>query len=312
MILLTGANGFVGRALHAELRARQLAVLAVSRRPAPGCTAIGSIDSRTDWGSALVGVTAVVHLAARVHVMRDKEEDPLAAFRTANVEATLHLARQAERAGVRRFVFVSSIKVNGERSAPGVPFRADDTPAPVDPYGVSKHEAEQGLLKLARRSDMEVVIIRPPLVYGPGVKANFLNMMRWLNRKLPLPFGAIDNRRTLVALDNLVALIVVCLEHPKAANRVFLAGDAESLSTTALLRQLATALGTKAFLVPVPASLLEAAAACLGKRAVAQRLCGNLEVDISASRELLGWTPPVSVDEGLLRTARHFLAQHER
>jgi nucleoside-diphosphate-sugar epimerase len=312
VILVTGANGFVGGALLAQLHARRLPTRGVSRESAPGCTTIGSIDAATDWTEALADVHTVVHLAARVHVMRDTERDPLSAFRKANVEASLNLARQAARAGAKRFVFISSIKVNGELSRPGAPFRASDTPAPADPYGVSKREAEDGLLELGRHSGMEVVIIRPPLVYGPGVKANFLAMMRWLRRGLPLPFGAIHNRRTLVALDNLVDLIVVCLEHPAAANRIFLAGDAESLSTTVLLRRLAAALGTAPRLVPVPASLLETAAACLGKRSLAQRLCGNLELDISATRDLLAWRPPLSVDEGLRQAAQHFLAQQGR
>lgn len=309
MVLVTGATGFIGRALHARLIAMGIPVRAASRQPAPGHTSVGALDGSTDWSAALAGVDVVVHLAARVHVMRDTEVDPLAAFRKSNVEATLNLARQAAKGGVRRFVFISSIKVNGERSTSGAPFTADDVVMPVDAYAVSKREAEVGLLRLAEETGMSVVIIRPPLVYGPGVKANFEAMMRWLIRGVPLPLGAIHNRRSLVALDNLVDLIVTCIDHPAAANRVFLAGDGEDLSTTELLRRLAAALGAPARLVPVPAPLLELVASLLGRQAVAQRLCGDLQVDISKARQLLGWVPPMTVEEGLRRTAQHFLEQ---
>jgi len=307
VILVTGANGFVGTALCSRLVEQGGRIRSVSRVTAPGCVPIGTMDAATDWSAALQDVDSIVHLAARVHVMRDTETEPLAAFRKANVEATVNLARQAAQRGVRRFAFVSSIKVNGESTREGVPFTADDMPAPVDPYGVSKREAEDALLQLGHETGMEIVVIRPPLVYGPGVKANFQAMMRWLRRGVPLPLGAIRNRRTLVGIDNLVDLTVTCLEHPGAANQIFLAGDGEDLSTTDLLRRLAKALDVSARLVPVPAWMLESGAALLGKRAVAQRLCGNLQVDISKAQRLLGWTPPVSVDEGLRRTAADFL-----
>lgn len=312
-VLVTGATGFVGAALVPALQARGWRVRAAVR--SPGRTAadeeavVGSLGEPFDWAPALHGVGRVVHLAARVHVMQDSASDPLAEFRRTNVAGTLALARAAADAGVRRFVFVSSIKVNGEGTRDGSPFGADDPPAPVDPYGVSKREAEDALFQIGHGTGMEVVVVRPPLVYGPGVKANFEAMMRWLMRGVPLPLGAIRNRRTLVALDNLVDLLATCLEHPAAAGEIFLAGDGEDLSTTDLLRRLAVALGVRARLIPVPATLLEAAAALLGKRAVAQRLCGNLQVDIGKARRLLGWTPPVPVDEGLRRTAAHFLGQ---
>lgn len=304
MILVTGATGFVGKALCAELAARGRPMRAVSRKPAPGCFAIGDIDGDTDWTQALQGVTHVVHLAARVHVMDDRAADPLAAFRRANVDATLRLARQAAAAGVKRFVFASSIKVNGEQTLPGQPFTADDTPRPQDPYGVSKLEAEQGLLRLARETCMEVAIVRPPLVYGPGVGANFRSMLRWVQRGVPLPLAAVRNQRTLVALDNLVDLLIVCLDHPAAANQVLLAGDAEDLSTPELLRRAAVALGARARLFPVPPGMLRWGAGLAGKAAVADRLCGSLQLDTAKTRRLLGWTPPVGVDEALRRTAR--------
>jgi UDP-glucose 4-epimerase len=215
----------------------------------------------------------------------------------------LNLARQAAAAGLRRFVFVSSIKVNGEATQLARPFIADDAPAPLDAYGVSKMEAEQGLREIARQTGMEVVIIRPPLVYGPGVKANFAAMMRWLKRGVPLPLGAIHNQRSLVALDNLVDLILTCLTHPAATNQTFLVSDGEDVSTTELLRRMGQAMGKTARLLPVPASWLKVAASLVGKGDVAQRLCGSLQVDISKTRELLGWVPPVSLDEGLRRAA---------
>jgi len=313
-VLVTGANGFVGRALCVDLVRRGYTVRAAVRERScaiglPGeLVQIADTGADADWSSAIAGIDAVVHLAARVHVMRDNVLQPLAAFRAVNVVPTERLARAAAAQGVKRFVYVSSIKVNGEGTPPGRPYTPDDVPAPVDSYGISKHEAEQALRQLAREAGLEVVIIRPVLVYGPGVKANFLSMMRWLHRGIPLPLGAINNQRSLVALDNLVDLIVTCLHHPKALNQTFLVSDGEDLSTTALLRRTAAALGRPARLIPVPALVLRTTARLLGKADFAQRLCGSLQVDISKTRELLGWVPPVSVDEALKQTARHFLA----
>ena len=233
--------------------------------------------------------------------MHDTDGDPLAAYRVVNTEGTINLARQAAAAGVRRFVFISSVKVNGEETSPGQPFTEEDEPAPLDPYGISKLEAEQGLRDLATATGMEVVIIRPPLVYGPGVKANFLTMMRWLNKGVPLPFGALDNRRSLVALDNLVDFIITCIDHPAAAKQTFLVADGEDLSTTELLRRVGRAMGKPVRLIPVPMGLLQAGARLLGKQEMARRLCGSLQVDITKARTLLGWKPPVAVDEGLRR-----------
>ena len=248
-----------------------------------------------------------MHLAARVHVMNDKNPDPLAEFRRVNVEATANLARQAAAAGVKRFVFLSSVKVNGEFTEAGQPFTADDAPAPEDPYGVSKHEAEELLRQIAAETGMEVVIIRPPLVYGPGVKANFQSMMRWLARGVPLPLAAVtENRRSLVALDNLVDLIVTCLNHPAAANQTFLVSDGEDISTAELLNRMGAAMGKPARLFYLPPTLLKLGASVLKRPGIYQRLCGSLQLDIAKTRQLLGWTPPVSVDEGLRRAAEGF------
>ncbi|MDH4656636.1 MULTISPECIES: SDR family oxidoreductase [unclassified Pseudomonas] len=313
-ILLTGASGFIGSALLARIcKAGNFQLTVATRRALPGLSPevkselVSSLDAEADWRAALSGVDVVIHTAARVHVMNECSDDPLSEFRKTNVEGTLRLASQAAAAGVRRFIFVSSIKVNGEMTSTSAPFLVDATPAPADPYGVSKMEAEQALRSLAAESGMEVVIIRPPLVYGPGVRANFLNMMRWLYKGVPLPLGAINNRRSLVALDNLTDLILTCTEHPAAANQTFLVSDGEDLSTTQLLRRMGNALGTPARLLPVPERLLDVAARVLGRKALSQRLCGSLQVDISKTRELLNWSPPVSVDQALDKTAKYFL-----
>ena len=263
----------------------------------------GSIEADNDWADVLNGVEVVVHLAARVHVMNDHAVDPLAEFRQVNVEGTLNLAMQAAKAGVKRFVFMSSVKVNGEHTELGHPFTENDIANLQDAYGVSKFEAEQGLLLIAQQTGMEVVIIRPPLVYGAGVKANFASMMRAVKRNIPLPLGAIHNKRSFVYVGNLVSLILLCIDHPAAANQVFMVSDDCDLSTTELLQKCAVALGVKAMLLPVPQKFLEFCLAVLGKRAVAQRLCGNLQVDISKARILLNWVPPVSVEDGLKATA---------
>lgn len=244
----------------------------------------------------------MMHLAARVHVMAERAGNPLVEFRRVNVDGTLNLGRQAAAAGVRRFIFVSSVKVNGEGTSANRPFTNADAPAPQDPYGISKMEAEQGLRDIAAQTGMEVVIVRPPLVYGPGVKANFAAMMRAVQRGLPLPLASVThNRRSFVALDNLVDLLITCIDHPAAANQTFLVSDGEDLSTADLLRRLGQAMNKPARLFPVPPSMLQLGANMLGKGDVAQRLLSNLQVDISHTRNTLNWTPPISVDEGLRR-----------
>jgi nucleoside-diphosphate-sugar epimerase len=305
-ILLTGATGFVGGRLAEALdRMSDIELTCAVRRIVAArngrVVVVNGLDADTVWFDALANQQVVIHTAARAHIMDDIAADPLAEFRSVNVAGTLSLAHQAAGAGIRRFVFISSIKVNGEKTAPGRCFTAEDCPAPEDPYGISKLEAEQGLQQIALETGMEVVIIRPPLVYGAGVKGNFASMIKLVEKGLPLPFGAIDNRRSLVGLDNLVDLIITCIGHPNAANQVFLVSDGEDLSTSGLLRRVAKAMGKPSRLIPVPAGLLQLGATVLGKKAVGQRLLGSLQVDISSTRERLDWTPPVSVDEGLRR-----------
>jgi len=308
-ILVTGANGFVGAALCERLNREALPFRAASRnnhqtQRHSGAFAIGDIDGQTDWRDALQSMQLVVHLAARVHIVRDSSSDPLSDFRRVNVEGAAQLARQAADQGVRRLVFVSSIKVNGESTSIGRPFNPDETPSPKDPFGVSKYEAEQVLRRVALEAGMEIVIIRSPIVYGPSVKANFGSMMRWVARGIPLPLaGVTENRRSMVALDNLVDLIVTCLKHPAAANQTFLVSDGEDLSTASLLRRMGEAQGTPARLFYMPFVALKLGATVLGKQSIYQRLCGSLQVDSSKARQMLDWTPPISVDEGLRRAA---------
>jgi len=307
-ILVTGATGFVGGAVARELTAQgNMKVLAAVRQKCGNLPdsieqyVVGGLASDTDYGDVFGDVDVVIHAAARVHVMADKVQDPLAEFRNVNVDGTLHLARQAVQAGVKRFVFISSIKVNGEATH-GQPFRPDDVVHPEGPYGLSKWEAEQGLFTLAAETGMDVVVIRPPLIYGPGVKANFLRMFQWVQRDIPLPLGAIHNQRSLVALENLVDFIVLCATHPRAANEVFLISDDEDVSTSDLLRKVAKALDKPAHLIPVSVGLMRLAAKLIGKENVAKRLFGSLQVDSSKACELLGWKPVISMDEQLKKT----------
>jgi nucleoside-diphosphate-sugar epimerase len=305
-IMVTGASGFVGSALCSELLRRGHAVVAVVRRLGERVPAVTYIEADladpASFADGLPQVDCIVHLAGRAHMLDDKAADPLAAFREVNRDASVRLAERALQAGVKRFLFVSSIGVNGNSNSQ--PFEVDDRPNPVEPYALSKWEAEQGLWQVQHETDREIVIIRPPLVYGPSAPGSFGSLLRWVASGVPLPLGAINNKRSLVGIDNLVDLIIRCIDHPAAANQVFLAGDGEDLSTTELLRGVAEAMGRPARLIPVPAALLSLGATLLGKRAVAQRLLGSLQVDISKARDLLGWEPPVSVEEGLRRCVR--------
>ena len=313
-LLITGANGFVGKALCNYASSLEFQVKALTRAEYGFSDGIqnvvcGDLNSPSLLLDVMHGVDVVVHLAARVHVMQESSSDALAAYRAVNVGLTLNLAKQAAAAGVRRFIYMSSIKVNGERTEVGNAFDADDIPAPEDPYGVSKMEAENALFELSRLTGMEIVIIRPPLIYGPGVGANFKAMMHWLARRVPLPLGAINNRRSMVALNNLLSLIVTCISHPKAAGQVFLVSDDQDVSVTQLLKKLARAMKIPTVLVPVPVAVIKLVAAILGKSAVAQRLCDNLQVDIKKTKVILNWVPPLTVDDGLKVTTDWYLSQ---
>jgi nucleoside-diphosphate-sugar epimerase len=312
-ILVTGANGFVGAALSVEALKRGMTIKSVARNAAklPDRVRhfeIGNIDGDTDWAAALRYVDVVVHLAARVHVMDDTSIDPLAEFRKINVQGTENLARQAAKAGVKRFVFASSIKVNGEQTVSGQKFSENDVPNPQDAYGVSKWEAEQVLHQIFRETGMELVILRLPLVYGPSVKGNFIQMMKAVSAGIPLPLASVRNSRSLVYLGNLVDALITCATHPAAAGQTYLIGDGEDVSTPALLRQLAEALGVPARLLPFPPGLLKFAGRLTGKSAQVERLLGSLQIDSSKIRRELGWQPPFSMAQGLAATADWYRA----
>jgi len=312
-ILLTGVTGFVGRALVNDMLRLELTVVAAVRSLSadlPGDVrqhVVGDFLLNTEWLSALNDIDVVIHTAARVHIMNDQVTDPLSEFRKVNVAGTLNLARQAAEAGVTRFIFISSIKVNGEMTNEGFPFRPDDNINVTDPYALSKYEAEQGLLALAKNTSMEVVIIRPPLIYGPGVKANFLTMMGWVKKGVPLPFAAIHNKKSFIAIDNLVSFIIHCVDHPKAANEIFLISDGEDVSTTELLRKVAKAFSKKAMLFPISVRLMTFVAKLVGKEDVANRLFTSLHIDSSKARDLLGWKPVITMDEQLKKMAKEGL-----
>jgi nucleoside-diphosphate-sugar epimerase len=307
-VLVTGASGFVGCALLEHLVSLNACeVIAMTRvTPENRVTGVrylpvGDLALQTSWPSELAGVDTVVHAAARVHILNDRSTQSVDEFERVNVIPTLELARHAAAVGVRRFVFLSSIGVNGVQTQSTVAFSETDTPNPHNAYALSKLQAERGLQKISLETGLEVVIIRPPLVYGPGVRANFAALMHAVRSGWPLPLGAVHNQRSLVALDNLVDFIVTCIEHPQAANETFLVSDGDDVSSAELVRGLARAAGVSARLLPVPVWFLWAGAVALGKREFIQRLCGSLQVDINKARTLLGWVPKISLDEGLRR-----------
>jgi UDP-glucose 4-epimerase len=312
-LLVTGANGFVGAALCQALAAQNVPFLPCVRKhagsglPAPDVFESGDLSGDVDWSPALAGCSVVVHLAARVHMMREQAADPDAVYQAMNVDATMRLAEQAAQHGVRRFVYVSSVKVNGERTL-GRPFRADDVPAPEDPYGRSKLAAEQALRDWSARTGVELVIVRPPLVYGPGVRANFLRLMQLVKSGAPLPLGGIRNRRSMVALGNLVDFLMLCATHPAAAGAVWMVSDNHDMSLPELVTKIAAAMGRRPRLLPLPPALLAAGAAVLGRSAAAGRLLDSLQVDVSPALDRLGWTPPLDVDTGIRVAVAPFLA----
>ena len=326
-VLVTGATGFVGRALlrglvtAGEYNVRTF-VRAAAREPLDqplpagvgsvsgvGSVFSGEVGPTTDWSQALDGVHCIIHCAGRAHVMHETEADALAAYRRVNVDGTRRLAEQAALFGVRRLVFLSSIKVNGEETAPGSAFGPHDLPQPEDSYGLSKWEAEQVLGRVASDTGLEVVVVRSPLVYGPGVKGNLLRLLGLVSRGVPLPIGRVRNQRSMVGLDNLVDLLIRCIDHPAAAGETFLVADGEDLSTPELVRQLAQAMGRSPRLIPVPVSWLQAAGRLTGKAAQVSRLVASLQVDATRTREVLGWVPPLSVAAGLRGTVKAYLVQ---
>lgn len=315
-ILVTGANGFVGKALCKRMVSKgwhvwgtvRSAEQAASLPAGVEVVQIKSIGADTNWSVALSGVDAVVHLAARVHVMNDTATDPLSAFRKVNVAGTEHLARMAAINGVKRFVYVSSVKVNGEGCEK--PFAEHDIPAPEDPYGVSKWEAEHVLRKITEDTGLEVVILRPPLVYGPEVKANFLSLLKIVDRGIPLPLASINNHRSLIYLGNFVDAITTCINHPKAAGQTYLVSDGEDVSTSELIRRVAATLGRPARLFPFPPSLMRFTGKLFGKSDAVERLVGSLTIDSSKIRRELGWKPPYTMEQGLKETAEWFKEKH--
>ncbi|MFM2641243.1 SDR family oxidoreductase [Vibrio chagasii] len=312
-LLVTGSTGFVGARVVELAEARDWEVVSVVRqssRTQPNYFLVSSIGAETDWFDAFEGVDCVVHCAARVHQMNESEQDALASYRDINTLGTLNLAKQAAEAGVKRFVFVSSIKVNGEFTEPDSPFLPNLDNIPKDPYGLSKYQAEVELTKLSKETGLEVVIVRPPLVYGPGVKANFMSMMRMVEKGIPLPFGAINNKRSLVYIDNLSSLILTCCEHPSAPGHTFLASDNQDVSTRQLIRAIALSMCKSPRLLPIPMPWIKLGASVLRKQHVAQRVCGNLQLETRHTKEILGWTPPVTFKDGISKTVEAYLKSH--
>ncbi|SON50951.1 UDP-glucose 4-epimerase family protein [Vibrio tapetis] len=317
--LITGANGFLGKQLVQSLGNKYSLVKSAVRVCDENITLsenvqeVGSINGSTNWQSALTGVDVIIHTAARVHVMSDESSDSLAEYRDVNTLGTLNLARQAIDSGVKRFIFISTIKVNGESTLLGAPYTSTDIPAAEDFYGQSKAEAEEKLLELASKSDLEVVIIRSPLIYGPEVKANFASLLNLVNRGVPLPFGCItSNKRSLVYVNNLVDLVITCIEHPQASNQIFLVSDDHDVSTSEMVRQMAKSLGKPQWQLPVPKCCYNLMGNICGKKDIIDRLLGSLQVDISHTKEVLGWRPPYSFEDGFNDTANEFLKSRKK
>jgi nucleoside-diphosphate-sugar epimerase len=304
-ILVTGANGFLGRAISSELLVRGYDVVCAVRRhfvfDGARIIRIAALEEQTDWEECLDGIDCIIHTAARAHFFNNTGHDPYQDFHKINVVATLNLAQQAALRGIKRFIFISSIAVNGNQNSK--PFLETDKPNPQGAYAVSKFEAEQSLIRLCKKTGLELVIIRPPLVYGPQAPGNFGSLLRWVRTGLPLPLGIVGNKRSLVALDNLVSFIQTCIDHPKAANELFLISDGEDVSTTELINKTAQAFGKRPMLIPVPVSLMKLASRLIGREDIATRLFGSLQVDSSKARELLAWKPVISMDGQLQKIA---------
>jgi nucleoside-diphosphate-sugar epimerase len=313
-ILITGATGFVGKALFENLKSRKKYLAHLTTRTneeklldGGKVFNIGEIDSNTNWKDALDGVSCIVHCAARAHMTEKKQTDLLDAYRRINVDGTRNLAKQAAGIGIKRFIFLSSVKVNGEETIASKSFKYDDISQPEDAYGITKWEAEQALLEISKQTGLEVVIIRPPLVYGEGVKGNFLRLLDIVYKQIPLPFAKINNLRSFIALDNLIDLIICCIEHPKAAGKTFLVSDGQDLSTTDLIRKLSKFMNKSPRLFQVPQLIIQLIGRLVGKSSEIKRLFGSLRVDNSYTREILEWSPVLSLDESLEKTVRQYL-----
>jgi nucleoside-diphosphate-sugar epimerase len=315
-ILVTGANGFVGRQLCRTLRQEGFSVKAAIRQnlaaPAEDVhyVPVGDIGPDTDWTEALQGVGLVVHLAGRAHVRRESLSDSMAEYERVNTLGTIRLAQMAAAAQVERFLFISTVKVNGEET-PEQPFLETDRPGPRDAYGVSKWRAEEGLLRLHQQGELPVVIIRPPLVYGPGVRANFLQLIRWVDYGLPLPLGSIKNKRSLVGLRNLANFITICLKHPSAPGEIFLVSDQEDLSTPDLIRRIGGFLGRSAYLLPIPYRCLWIMAHMVGQKDALGKLCHSLQVNVEKAQKVLQWQPAFSVNEELKQTIKWYKTEYK-
>ena len=315
--LITGANGFVGKPLCAELiRRGQVVRAAVRYAYIPGenveVADVGSIDGKTDWSDALRDVDVVIHLAARVHVMHDAADDPLAEFFKVNLNGTSNLAQQAARAGVKRLVYASSIKVNGEQTSGEQTFAESDTPNPQDPYAISKWRAEQDLQRISQETGIEVVILRPPLVYGPEVKGNFDRLLNAINRGIPLPLAGAKNLRSLVYVGNLVDALITCAQHPAAAGQTYFLSDGVDFSTAMLAKKIARALGRNSRIFYFPPALLRAMAAVFGRAEQVDRVFGSLRVNDEKIRKQLAWSPPYTLEQGLRATAEWYRSRHLR
>ena len=314
-ILITGSTGFVGQNLCKKLILDKNFVRETTRSNVKKkldkreVFTVGEIDENTNWSTALKDVDCVIHCAARAHIMNEKKLDSLSSYRKINVEGTRNLAEQSAKAGVKRIIFLSSIKVNGEKTKLSIPFRHDDNPKPEDAYGISKWEAELALQKISKEYGTEIVIIRPPLIYGPNVKGNFLRLMDLLARRIFLPISRTDNVRSLVGMENLVDLICCCIKHPDAAGKVFLVSDDKDVSTSELIKKIGNAMGKSQFFVPIPFFLLKILGRIIGKSSEIERLFGNLQVDCSNTLNVLGWRPPVSFDDEILKTVQWYLNQ---
>ncbi len=310
-VLVTGANGFVGQTLCRKLIEQGYSVRGAVRNGlvvlplGVDKSVVGSIGESSVWSDALRGIDVVIHLAARVHVMEERSLDPLSEFRMVNVVGTMRLATAAIESGVRRLVYVSTVKVNGEETA-DTPFSEGDTPNPQDPYAISKWEAEEVLRKISNESGLEIAILRPPLVYGPGVGGNFIRMLYWIKKGFPLPLGLVKNRRSMVYVENLADALMACAFHPKAANETFLVSDRETVATPELIRMLSKQMGGRPAIFPFPLPLLHWAGRLAGKSDELKRLTESLEIDSGKIRERLGWQPPYDISEGLARTVRWF------